>query len=363
MTGPNRDPSAADTREHLRRRTAEAARATARERRALEGRGPGEPGTLFVHPATADHGVEWLVLAREDAGAGRVLVVAADTYPLAGAADLELGGDHPGGQRTGGPLTLRCGFGLWLETGVLEAARVTGRLEPDTVARARVLTQRIEEEPAIGDPELGDPDLEDHYFEVLEPARRALAGAEASHRPTGRGELGGGLPGRKELWQGLAAVLLVGLVAAGVWGARLQGRIDRLLAPSLQMELDEQIFGASERGEAEIRELAPGASLLLLVSVDPAAGLPGMEEPLFRVELVSRSTGARWTSPARPPLDGHLLPVFLPDPLTWGGTRYLVRLHAVGPDGAGRLVEERELVLKVVASPGEGPEDGPAAEP
>src|SRR6185295_19446846 len=58
---------------------------------------PAAPGDLFVLPATADLPVEWAILERRPEGRGKLLVVPADTNPLVGTADVEVGEEDPGG--------------------------------------------------------------------------------------------------------------------------------------------------------------------------------------------------------------------------------------------------------------------------
>ena len=90
---PEDDP---ETSEPLRRRL-EALAAQAQDRSARRAaelgrrRGlPPEPGDVFVLPTTAELPVEWVVLERRSETSGKLLVVPADTHPLAGTADVEL---------------------------------------------------------------------------------------------------------------------------------------------------------------------------------------------------------------------------------------------------------------------------------
>src|SRR4051794_17249913 len=103
MSGTRRHSPSAE----LVRRSRAAAEAAARLVRTRQDR-PADAGDLFVLPQAGDAPLEWAVLARHAQRPALVLVVPADTQPLAGSADLALPAGCPSG-----PLSLRCALGVW----------------------------------------------------------------------------------------------------------------------------------------------------------------------------------------------------------------------------------------------------------
>lgn len=102
------------------------------------------PGDLYVLPASAEQGVEWLVVDSDPSGAHRLLVVA-DTRPEAGSDDVELFDDDPAG-----PLVFRTAHGIWVAAGLLTPELQT-RSVPDTVVeRVRNARRRPEEGSTVG---------------------------------------------------------------------------------------------------------------------------------------------------------------------------------------------------------------------
>lgn len=133
-----------------------------------------EPGDLVLFPETADLPVEWAVVGRDPGRPGSVLVVPADTHPQAGTADVEVPASSPLS-----PLTLRCGFGVWVTESRLAAAhRAEGTLAPDDVATARRVWDAWKRGESVGsllDEEVdAHPDYRDWSQDVLVPARAAL---------------------------------------------------------------------------------------------------------------------------------------------------------------------------------------------
>jgi hypothetical protein len=178
-------------RQELARRSALAARRAAAEMGHRPGdRGPGdraEPGDLFVLQQTGHLPVEWVVLERRPAmGDGSaaaevpsaapavLLAVPADANPLAGSADFELPSGSPAA-----PLTLRCGFGVWLAEAHFDLARRTGRLGEEALRRARRLqAATIAGVPLAATPAQlevdADPEYQEWVEKVLVQARRAV---------------------------------------------------------------------------------------------------------------------------------------------------------------------------------------------
>lgn len=151
-----------DEIQRLRRLTVEAMARVAPERdRRLRS------GDVFVSPLTRAFPVEWAVL-EDDHGDSRVLVVAADTLPLVGRADVAVGANE------GGPLNLRCGYALWLPTAALGDSPTTGRVETAAVERARRVHDRGFDPASGQDPSDDDPEYLDWIESTIRPAHRAL---------------------------------------------------------------------------------------------------------------------------------------------------------------------------------------------
>jgi len=134
------------------------------------GESPGT-GELFVSARSAELPVEWLVVRRgED---GRWLVVAADTQPLVGSADVAVPA-----AASAGPLSLRCGFSAWVDARELDPELRTGTVEEIYVGYARHKLVALEAAGVRGSRKEREVDLDPTYREwcreVLEPARGAL---------------------------------------------------------------------------------------------------------------------------------------------------------------------------------------------
>jgi hypothetical protein len=187
-------------REELAHRSALAARRAAAEMAHRPG-DRAEAGDLFVLRQSGDLPVEWAVLesrpamgdgpaadestaadgstaAHESTAAPPVLLaVPADANPLAGSADFELPSDSPAA-----PLTLRCGFGVWLAETELDLAHRTGRLGEEALRRARrVQAAAMARRPLAATSATpaqrevdADPEYQEWVEKVLVPARRAV---------------------------------------------------------------------------------------------------------------------------------------------------------------------------------------------
>ncbi len=178
---------ASSLRQRLRRQTGQARLRHARleARTAARADDSPQPGDLYLLVETAESGIEWAVLELDPEGS-RLLVVPADTNPLAGSADVAV---PEAASR--GPLTLRCAYGTWLAMGRLESRLRAGALDPEHLERALETRRRI----ASGAPAPArmddDPEYREWLSEILEPARAALSrsrapepSAAAALRPT-----------------------------------------------------------------------------------------------------------------------------------------------------------------------------------
>jgi hypothetical protein len=181
---PPRHPSKHDLgtpgsiRQRLRERTGEAQARLARVEASLDRRRdePPRPGDLFVFAATADFPVEWLVLESRASGL-RMLVVPADVCPLIGGADVEVPV-----AADGGPLSLRCRFGVELATSRFDLRLRGGVVASEYVQRSRRKVAELGAGgPVASAAELeveSDPAYREWTGRVLTGARDTLAALE-----------------------------------------------------------------------------------------------------------------------------------------------------------------------------------------
>ncbi len=172
--------------ESLRRETgAAAARAHAADselRRRVEQ--PPQPGDVFVIRETAELPLEWVVLEPDADDPRRLLAVPADTNPQVGSADVALAEDA---RRA--PLTLRCGFPVWLAATALDPELRSGRLASGDLARARRKRRELEQGDPTGSAMErrvdGDLTYREWLEEVLEPARAACSDEPVAEQGSG----------------------------------------------------------------------------------------------------------------------------------------------------------------------------------
>jgi hypothetical protein len=225
-----RDPKAR-SREALRKAVDRYGRESARS----VARGPEPwPGDLYVLAETAGFPVEWLVVERTP---GHCRVVAADTNPAFGSADVPVPAEVEGG-----PLSVRCAVSLQVDLETLRRGERTGTVAPEVLEPVR----RRLEELAAGSPASRlngpDSDLEDWLEEVLAPARAALL------PPSPEAEAPGP-PRRSGLRAAVAAILLLLAVLGGLsalsWRfhrGELQARreVERLVHERSALEAEHQ---------------------------------------------------------------------------------------------------------------------------
>jgi hypothetical protein len=223
------------------------------------------PGDLYVLDETAGVPVEWLVVERTP---GHCRLVAADTNPALGSADVPVPAEIQGG-----PLTVRCAVSFQVRIEVLRSGERTGSVAPEILEPVR---QRLEElaagalAPRSEAGEEPDPGLEDWLDEVLVPARAAL-------HPPGRKAPGPlGRFGRRAA--GVAVLLLLvalGSVSALAWRSEQQERqahreVARLVQERRQLEAEHQRQLEALRQAKPLRPPAPS----------PPAPPPPAREPL-----------------------------------------------------------------------------------
>ena len=344
------------------------------------------PGDLFVLVETADFSLEWLLVERERRG--RCQIVATDTNPLLGLADMAL---PPEAQS--GPLSVRCAVGLSIDVEILRRGERTGALAAEDIDRVR---QRCREQDAgvLADSRLGaggepDPDYEDWLYEVLLPARAALSPAvqEETVHP------------RRWGLNGVAAAVVIALllavcgVSALAWRyhqADRQARqeIHRLLEDRQRADAERQRLLAAHRQElaalqaAEVRRLAelraevaptpaPPPPLQLLANLAYVTFYPGESRgtvrelpfpvnatyllavfyvgqqpafPEYRLEVNSRAGAPAWSVPGLKPLPSQEVSVALPRAQLPDGVYHL---HLYGISGSERKgVGEYEVRIR-----------------
>lgn len=291
---------------------------------------PAAPGELFVLRQMAQFPLEWAVVARDPDDPALLLVVPADTLPETGSADVRLPA-----RATAGPLSLRCGFPVWVPEDFLLQGVRSGRLADTDLARARRLLDEIEQGRPTGTPfeqeTEDDPDYIDWMVGTVAQAAAALGEARAdweSGRARGRSLKA---PPRRR-WPRAAPLAAAALVVVALGSSFetvvLQSRIDRLSQPLFNLPSGEVLFAGPSRGPAVVTLRLPrGAHHVLLTVVIgtnlPAAGGAG------RLEIQTSRGRAVWTSPQFQLKPGAELNLVLPRELL-PDRRYRIALYAAG---------------------------------
>ncbi|MCP4664491.1 MAG: hypothetical protein GY856_54600 [bacterium] len=327
----------ANHRERLRLLTGEALGKLAEVEAEIERRGsaPPRPGDVYLLPETAELAIEWAVIA-EEPGSGSLLVVPADTHPLVGSADVGVPDEAKSG-----PLSLRCGFGVWLGAEAFDPQRRTGLLEPFYVGRAKRKVNEIEAGTLVGtalEREVDeDPEYEDWTAEVLGPARAALSAWRVEREPAPPRREGTGLFAPRVPYA-LAASFLLTTLGLGIWVSFLQRTIGELAAPIVNVPGDELTFNDATRGPQPM-ELPGEAShfmlTLLLYEVPDYAS--------YRLEILDHEDRAIWRGHALVPQESDQLTLTLSTRMLPAG-RYRILLY--GEEG-GRVEMLDEQVLRI----------------
>ena len=160
--------------------TATATEAKAREEELAAMRGPTRPGDLIVIP-TDTAVIHWLIVKAHPEDPQILFAVPADDNPETGPADVRVPAEHPWG-----PVTLRCGFGLWVEADLLDPPRRAGVMREEVLGPVQVVlgqlaagTYRPTPEQAVLD---FDPDYMAWLGEVEESREAASRWLEATGR-------------------------------------------------------------------------------------------------------------------------------------------------------------------------------------
>ena len=275
-----------DARERLTASALRAREGAARFTAERAGRGgPPAPGDLFVLAVTGDLPVEWAILDRRRGASGtadELLAVPADTHPAAGSADVEVPPTAPGG-----PLSLRCRSGVWLDAGLFAAGKRSGSLAPATVAEALQRLRRVaagtREPSPLAEEVDADPEYEDWIRDVPERARALVL---AARQPGGR---------RPRRWEGYRLAAMFALLAIGlsVWVALLRREVDRLSAPIVAVPSGEVVLGEKTRGShAVVRVPREESQVPLALVLDGA-----LPEQSGRIEIADVTGKVVWSSP------------------------------------------------------------------
>jgi hypothetical protein len=117
--------------------TATAAEAKAREEELAAMRGPARPGDLIVIP-TDTAVIHWLIVKAHPEDPQILFAVPADDNPETGPADVRVPAEHPWG-----PVTLRCGFGLWVEADLLDPPRRAGVMHEEVLGPVQAVLGQL----------------------------------------------------------------------------------------------------------------------------------------------------------------------------------------------------------------------------
>ena len=295
-------------------------------------------GELYVVAATSQMEIEWAVID-VDSEARRCLVVPADLHPLAGNRDLRIGREG-----RSGALTLRCGFGVWVEAGKLEPDLRTGMLNEEQAEQARNLHEQHPHEQALGSisEDEDSPELEDWTVETLVPARDSLVSQEPAHSRahlTSRRER---RAGRRRVPTALAASFVV--VAMGLSWSTVRMHVRDLERPLIDVPGFEVAFLAQGRAEDVLRIPGEATHFTLTLLLHRAE-----IHPRYVLTIADPDGQELWSSK---PLERTLTAehvVTFPRRLLPNGD-YLLRLYGE-VQGEPTLLDERKLRLISEAKP------------
>lgn len=308
-----------------------------------------EPGDVIVPERLQAYEVEWAVVARDVSipvsapassrvnGTGRLLVVPADGSSLVGGSDLAVDSAE-----LGGPWTLHCLQGGWVDEEHLRPWARTGRLTEADARKARERWWQVANGAVVGstlERELEeDPEYQEWLEEVVLPARRALftapepavQTAPLQHMPVQS------IPVQptSRIWQGVAVAASLLLVLAGVW-------IDQLKRASSLANPQKIEVGMDRRSGEASGSFSPGAShVLWVIGLDPE-----MNAPRFRLELVRTDSGeVIWEEDRLVEGEKDILLAGTPTSKLRAG-EYRMRLYSLRDGVEPKLLETRTIHL------------------
>lgn len=274
-------------------------------------------GDLWVLPQTAATEVEWAVIS-VDPHTQQLLIVPADTQPLVGSEDVSVPDEAPGG-----PLSLRCGHGVWVPPDLLDPLLRTGRLGQESLLAAQALRVALERGAAPGTLRQHEVDRSPEYQDWIEAqvrqardlllvsfdgafSARSTAPPLPFRPPEGdpRPDQNRGLP--EVLGLAAAALLTVGVVFASGWfwqeqtkrelEARLSGRANesaRQHQETVALLERERVLRQEQAQQDQARLQSAEAALKIQQQLQASSALP--PDPPFVIlspEGVSRGETA-----------------------------------------------------------------------
>lgn len=230
-------------------------------------------GQAFVSPFTADHPVEWVVVAEPDAAAQAVLVVPADTSPAVGSADVAVSPAE-----AGAPLVLRGRFALWVRPGLFEPKLMTRTIPTEACRAVAAKHQAFLVGQLAGETLELETDEDFEYRQWLklevEPAHRALAAAQASFvagEAAAETASRSAAPSRFPWAPALAASLGTVGLGLGLWALVLRQQVEQLSGPLVNLAMAEVNLGDTPRGVLEIELPAGSDHFFLSLQLDSKA--------------------------------------------------------------------------------------------
>ena len=160
--------------------TATAAEAKAREEELAAMRGPTRPGDLIVIP-TDTAVIHWLIVKAHPEDPQILFAVPADDNPETGPADVRVPAEHPWG-----PVTLRCGFGLWVEADLLDPPRRAGVMGEEVLGPVQVVLGQLAAGTYRPTPEQAVLDFDPDYMAWLGEVEESCEAASRWLKATGR---------------------------------------------------------------------------------------------------------------------------------------------------------------------------------
>ena len=321
-----------------------AAAALSRQAAASREAEPAAVGDLYVLPAAHAWPLEWAVARAEPGPPAALLLVPADSFPLAIAPDLALA-PHS----TTGALVARLAHATRVDSRRLPAEWRTGRLAADEIDRLRFLLSRVERGAGSEDAGTSDPVDREAYArwceEALAPARRAVmaaygVGAGAPPLPA-VSPSPARLPGeRRPPWRSLGvAASLVAAVGLG-WLTGTTVERGRLAASQRERAaLDERVTQATAAERAATLHASElETQLAQLETVRRSAETPLPNVPFAWLVPTGHAVRGEEAPPLQlaptAPTVVLLLQLLEPDP----GARY--RLELLEPSGRTRLLAD-----------------------
>lgn len=305
-----------------------AAERAAGERREVGAAGAApRPGDLYALPATAEHEVEWLVVAA--AGPDRWVVLPADLAALGGGADVEVPADEPGG-----PLTIYGRFPVRVPASLLAADRRTGRVDE---ARRAAAERRWREIAGGHEPPPHEADFDpDHRRRLAELAAAQAALAAAADDEAARPPRSAPSRFRPPPWMtALAAALALAVVALAGWNLALLREVERL-SGARRFVAGPEITVDVVRGDETVQ--LPAADVLGLTLA--WAQVPDQDAE-FRFSVLDAEGEELTVLPLASPAPGNEVPITVPGSKIRPGGRF--RLVRVTPDGGEETLFDRPI--------------------